>query len=45
MSIAPKTEPMGRIPISIDWAANELMVIPYTETRVAMGTDVIYLRL
>ena len=43
--MAPNTEPIGRIPINIDWAAKVLMVIPYTETRVAMGTDVIYLML
>lgn len=45
VKMAPKTEPRGSIPIKIDCAEDGLIVIENCVTNVAMGTDVISLRL
>lgn len=43
--IAPKMEPIGRMPMSIDWATKESIVMPYYEINFLMGTEVISLTL
>ena len=41
MMNTPRMAPMGRIPMSIDCAADFSKVIPYSRMRVSMGTEVI----
>lgn len=41
----PKIAPMGSTPIKTDCAADFEIVMPYSSTKFAMGTEVIYLRL
>jgi hypothetical protein len=43
--IDPKTEPKGRMPISKDRAREVLIVIPYSWTILAFGTEVISFKL
>ena len=45
VTMTPKIAPNGNTPISIDCAANLSIVMPYSSFILAIGTEVIYLRL